>query len=114
MEHACVNSSCQEVVSGCDGVDVSGEVQVHLLHGDDLHKAFWHVSLADSYSVYIWISYHIIDLACRPSLLAGPFYSEALLSSIFQSEDAENNSTGLMRLETPMPSMTDAYKDRNF
>ncbi len=36
VEHARVDRGRQQVVGGPDGVDVAGQVQVHLLHGHDL------------------------------------------------------------------------------
>jgi hypothetical protein len=39
VEHARVNGCCQQVVGCADGVDVTGQVQVQLLHGDHLQTA---------------------------------------------------------------------------
>ena len=39
MEHARVDRRCQEVVGGSDCMDVTCQVQVHLLHRDDLQEA---------------------------------------------------------------------------
>lgn len=36
VEHADVDGGGEEVVGGRDGVDVTGQVKVHLLHRDDL------------------------------------------------------------------------------
>eukprot|EP00955_Chlamydomonas_euryale_P061859 358200-Chlamydomonas_euryale.AAC.1 len=36
VEHSRVDRSCEQVVGGGDGMDVAGQVQVELLHGDDL------------------------------------------------------------------------------
>ena len=36
VEHAGVDRGGQEIVGGRDGVDVTGEVEIHLLHGQDL------------------------------------------------------------------------------
>ncbi len=39
MEHAGVNRGGQEVVGRCDGVDVTSQVQIELIHGDNLAVA---------------------------------------------------------------------------
>ncbi len=36
MEHAGIDGCCQQVVGGGDGMDVTGEMQVEILHRDDL------------------------------------------------------------------------------
>lgn len=36
MEHACIQSSCHQVVGSSDSVDIPRHVQVELLHGDHL------------------------------------------------------------------------------
>lgn len=36
MEHASIDSGSEEVVGGGDGMDITGQVKVELIHGDDL------------------------------------------------------------------------------
>ncbi len=36
VEHTRVNSGCQQIISGGDGVDIAGHVQVHVFHRNDL------------------------------------------------------------------------------
>ena len=39
VEHASIDLCCQEVVGSGDGVDVPSQVEVEVLHGDDLRVA---------------------------------------------------------------------------
>ena len=36
VEHTNINGGSQQVVGGCDGMDVTCHVEVELLHGDNL------------------------------------------------------------------------------